>query len=172
MTAGDGAIRAMTPADLETVRAWRNHASVRDYMFTRSEIAAEDHRRWFERCTADPARTLLIYEHGGQPQGFVQFSRALCDGVADWGFYTAPDAAKGTGRQLGRAALDHAFGSLGYQRIAGQAIDDNAASIRMHTALGFTEEGRLRRHFFDGARWHDLVLFGLLNTEWRPSQQG
>lgn len=165
-------LRSMTHEDLDLVRAWRNHPSVRDFMFTREEIAAEDHRKWFEKCAADPLRTLLIFECDGRPRGFVQFSPARSRGVADWGFYTAPDAEKGTGRRLGQMALTHAFDTLGYERVAGQAIGDNAASIRMHTALGFTEEGRLRRHFFDGTNWHDIILFGLLNTEWRDSQQG
>lgn len=168
----DDTLRPMTHADLDIVRIWRNHPSVRDFMFTRGEISAEDHRGWFDRCAADSLRALLIFECDGQPRGFVQFSPALSQGVADWGFYTAPDAEKGTGRRLGRAALAYAFGSLGYQRIAGQAIDANASSIRMHTTLGFTEEGRLRRHFFDGTKWHDIILFGLLNTEWHDSQQG
>lgn len=165
-------LRQLAPADLEMVRSWRNHPSVRDYMLTRQEITAGEHREWFNRHRDDPGRALLVFECEGTAKGFVQFTPSLSAGVADWGFYTAPDAPKGTGRRLGRAALAEAFGRLGYQRLCGQALGGNAASIRLHEALGFTDEGRLRRHFFDGAGWHDLVLFGLLKNEWQESQRG
>lgn len=165
-------LRPLAATDLETVRHWRNHPSVRDHMFSRQEISAEAHRVWFERCRQDPARVLLVFECDGAPKGFVQFSPSLSAGVADWGFYTAPDAATGTGRRLGAAALAEAFGRRGLRRLCGQAIAANTASIRLHAALGFSEEGRLRRHFFDGTDWHDLVLFGLLDHEWQQSPRG
>ena len=42
-------LRPMALTDLDQVRAWRNHPSVRDYMFSRDEISAEQHRNWFEK---------------------------------------------------------------------------------------------------------------------------
>lgn len=164
-----GVIRPMSDADLADVLQWRNHPDVRQYMYTRHEITLEEHRRWYERCSVDPQRHLLIFEQAGRPAGFVQFSQAGEGGVADWGFYVAPDSARGSGRRLGFAALSHAFGPLGLHKICGQALRANERSVRMHLALGFVQEGVLRDQHYDGAAYQDVIHFGLLHSEWQPA---
>lgn len=159
-------IRPMVAADLEAVLAWRNHADVRCFMHNQHEISLDEHRGWFMRCADDSTRALLIVEGDGGPLGFVQFSGLRRKGVADWGFFAAPGSARGTGRRLGRAALDHGFGMLGLHKICGQVLGFNTASLRMHQALGFREEGRLREHSLIDDTHHDLVCFGLLAREW------
>ena len=160
-------LRPMTEADLEQVLLWRNHPEVRRYMYTTHEIGLEEHRNWFTRVSGNPAVNLLIYEHHGQPCGFVNITRGRCSEVADWGFYLSPDARKGTGRSLGKQALNYAYGGLALHKVCGQALGFNERSIAFHKALGFIEEGRLRDQHFDGAVYHDVVCFGLLDHEWQ-----
>lgn len=159
-------IRPMEAGDLECVRAWRNHPQVRGCMLTQHAITADEHRAWFDRTSKDPRRRLLVVEAGGQPVGFVQFSDVERDRTAQWGFYAAPEAPKGTGRTLGRLALDHAFGALGLHKVCGQALDTNEASINFHRMLGFRQEGILREQHCIGTTYHDLICFGLLRSEW------
>jgi len=159
-------IRPMEARDLAAVLAWRNHPEVRKFMFSRHEIAADEHRAWFERASHDPARRLLIVEEAVQPLGFVQFAPVTLGGIADWGFYAVPAAPKGTGRKLGRCALDFAFRRLGLHKVCGQALACNAASIGFHRALGFQQEGVLRDQVRIDDRYHDLIHFGLLAHEW------
>ncbi|MGY4830612.1 UDP-4-amino-4,6-dideoxy-N-acetyl-beta-L-altrosamine N-acetyltransferase [Sphaerotilaceae bacterium SBD11-9] len=156
----------MTEADLPVVLVWRNHPDVRRSMFTRHEIAADEHRRWYERCTADPLRHLLVFEVEGRPQGFVNFTVGLHPKVADWGFYTAPGAPKGTGRAMGSHAFVYAFEALGLHKICGQALVTNEASIGLHRALGFQQEGVLREQHFEDGQYRDVICFGLLFQEW------
>lgn len=159
-------IRQMTNADLEQVLAWRNDAKVRRYMLTQHEISLAEHRQWFERTSQESMRRLLIVEEHGLALGFVHFAGVAPGGVADWGFYAAPDAPKGSGRKLGVTALDFAFGALELHKVCGQALDFNEASTRFHRELGFRQEGVLRQqHRIDGT-YHDLICFGLLCDEW------
>jgi UDP-4-amino-4,6-dideoxy-N-acetyl-beta-L-altrosamine N-acetyltransferase len=161
-------IRPMNHADLERVLAWRNHPDVRSYMFTQHEITLAEHRRWFERTLPDSKKHLLIYEVNQQPLGYVNFNEMGTGGIAAWGFYAAPDAPKGSGRQLGRAALNHAFTQLKLHKVYGQALAHNERSIEFHQSLGFQQEGILRDHHFDGERYHHVSCFGLLCREWHP----
>jgi len=156
----------MKAEDLALVLAWRNHPEIRRYMFSQQEIGFEEHCRWFERASQDALRRLLIFEDKGVAQGFVHFKQTGPGGIADWGFYVAPDAPKGSGRKLGRAALDFAFGEVCYHKVCGQALDFNHASIRFHRMLGFREEGILREQFHAGDHYCDVVCFGLLCSEW------
>lgn len=161
-------VRPMVDADVERVLAWRNHSEVRRYMYTQHEITLDEHRLWFERTRQDPCKHLLIFEVDSQALGFVSFSELKSGGVADWGFYVAPDAPKGCGRELGCAALDHAFNDIKLHKVCGQALAFNERSIHFHQSLGFQQEGTLRDQYFDGERHHHIICFGLLCYEWQP----
>ncbi|WP_309045384.1 UDP-4-amino-4,6-dideoxy-N-acetyl-beta-L-altrosamine N-acetyltransferase [Marinobacter sediminicola] len=165
-------LRPMNEADLERVLHWRNHPEVRRYMYTTHEIKLGEHRKWFAGASTNPAIDLLIYEREDQGMGFVNITRTRCPEVADWGFYLAPDAPKGTGRLLGNQALAYAFGKLGLHKVCGQALGFNERSIAFHKALGFLKEGHLRDQHFDGNEFHDVVCFGLLIHEWQTKVKG
>ena len=162
-------IRPMVHADLERVLAWRNHPDVRRYMYTQHEITLAEHQCWFERTLQDLKKHLLIFEENHLPVGFVNFSETENGGIVDWGFYAAPDAPKGSGRQLGLAALSHAFTQLKLHKVCGQALANNERSIQFHQSLGFEQEGVLRDQHFDGERYHHVICFGLLCHEWQPN---
>lgn len=157
----------MAATDLAMVLAWRNHPEVRRYMYTQHEISLDEHRRWFERASPDPQRHLLIFEDGPNALGFINVHQIAPGGIADWGFYAAPDAPKGTGRALGNAALRYAFADAGLHKLCGQALAFNERSIQFHGMLGFTQEGILRQQHFDGQHYHDVLCFGLLAHEWQ-----
>jgi UDP-4-amino-4,6-dideoxy-N-acetyl-beta-L-altrosamine N-acetyltransferase len=159
-------LRPMALDDLEQVRVWRNHPDIRRHMFSQHEISADEHRRWFEQCARDERRHVLIFESQGTASGFVSFHQTAEGGIADWGFYSAPQAARGSGQQLGAAALRHAFERLGFHKVCGRALSGNLPSVKLHRRLGFREEGVLREQHFDGGRYHDVVYFGLLRAEW------
>ncbi|SDT95377.1 UDP-4-amino-4,6-dideoxy-N-acetyl-beta-L-altrosamine N-acetyltransferase [Halopseudomonas salegens] len=162
-------IRPMQASDLETVLAWRNHPDVRDFMYTKHEITLAEHTAWFAKASRDAQRHLMIFESNEVPVGFSNLHQIAEGGIADWGFYTAPEAVKGTGRALGKAALEYAFVELGLHKVCGQALAFNQRSIRFHDNLGFQQEGVLRQQHFDGQRYHDVVCFGLLASEWQTN---
>lgn len=164
-------IRPMTAADLEEVLAWRNHLEVRRYMYTQHEISLDEHRQWFESSQSNSLRHLLIFKSGDVSLGFINVTESIPNLVADWGFYLAPQAPKGTGRLLGTSVLKYIFATLHLHKVCGQALGFNERSIRFHLALGFTLEGTLRDQHFDGQCFHDVVHFGLLNEEWQALQR-
>ena len=168
MTHADGVnnnLRLMTSDDLHQVLSWRNHPDIRRYMFTQHEIPLSEHQRWFEQALLNPCKHLLIFDVEECPMGFIQLNQLSGTPIADWGFYTAPDAPKGTGNRLGRAALRYAFDDLALHKVCGQALDFNESSINFHRALGFQQEGLLREQHYDGQAYHDVLCFGLLKSE-------
>jgi len=167
MTQASGVVRPMTEADLAMVLSWRNHAEVRRYMFSQHEIGMEEHRRWFAKACVDPNRRLLIFEQGREALGYVSFQRLHAGPVVDWGFYVSADAPRGTGSALGNAALAHAFDHERFHKVCGQAFEGNTRSIQLHLRLGFVQEGMLREQYFDGAAFHSVACFGLLQREWQ-----
>jgi UDP-4-amino-4,6-dideoxy-N-acetyl-beta-L-altrosamine N-acetyltransferase len=163
-------IRKMTADDLDVVLAWRNHPDIRRFMYTQHEIKLEEHQAWFKRASIDTSKHLLIFQINGAAQGFVNITELGVPGVADWGFYIAPEAEKGTGRELGKAALDYAFKMLQLHKICGQALAYNERSIKFHLDMGFQQEGVLRDQHYDGENYHSVICFGLLSAEWQPEE--
>ncbi len=161
-------VRPMDESDFDQVLSWRNHPEVRRFMYTHHEISIEEHARWFARASQDPERHLLVFEIDTTPLGFINIHQIASGGIADWGFYAAPDAPKGTGRALGQAALRYAFESVGLHKLCGQALAFNERSILFHLSLGFQREGVLRQQHFNGQQYQDIVCFGLLASEWHP----
>ncbi|WP_261845153.1 UDP-4-amino-4,6-dideoxy-N-acetyl-beta-L-altrosamine N-acetyltransferase [Aliamphritea ceti] len=159
-------VREMCDQDLEYVLEWRNHPDIRRFMYSQQEIGKEEHYTWFSKASIDPTKKLLIFEVDKEPVGFVNFSSIRTGNIADWGFYLAPYAAKGTGAALGKTALDYAFNDLGLHKVCGEALSYNQKSIRFHQKMGFEMEGVLRDQFFDGQDYHSIHCFGLLHSEW------
>ena len=163
-------LRAMTEADLPIVWSWRNHDAIRKFMLTQDKIALDVHRSWFETSSKDPSRHLMILERDQQPSGFMNIKVDQVNNSADWGFYAAPGAPKGTGTLMGQAAITYAFQNLGVNKICGQVLGFNDASLRFHEKLGFQKEGVLREHARIKNSYHALVCFGLLKRDWLQSK--
>lgn len=166
-------LRKMQAQDLAIVLSWRNHPKVRGAMYSQHEISLEEHERWFAQAELDQQKHLLIYEDAGKPLGFMNLT--IADPVARrvvWGFYLAPEAARGSGKALCAAALNHAFSYLGMNKVCGEVLDFNERSIRLHERLGFKKEGELRQHHFNGDHYHSILIFGILREEWKPIQEG
>lgn len=161
----DNIVRKMTLKDLDTVLSWRNTPEVRQFMYSQEIITPEEHKNWFQRCQLDNNRHLLIYVHEGADAGFVQFTQTHPH-VFNWGFYLSPQAHKGTGSSMGRAALDYLFNQLKGHKVCGEALQKNDKSIRYHLKLGFQQEALLREEYFDGDQFQSVYRFGLLNYEW------
>ncbi len=160
-------LRPMTACDLEEVLAWRNDPEVRKYMYSQAEIGIREHKAWFETCQEDKATHLLILESAGERCGFSKLSQWRGGPVAEWGFYVAPDAAKGTGTRLGTAVLNHAFQVLKFSKVFAQTLAFNMRTLAYNEKMGFRLEGIWRDHFFDGVNHHSIHCFGLLADEWQ-----
>jgi ribosomal-protein-serine acetyltransferase len=65
-----------------------------------------------------------------------------------------------------RAILDHAFGTLGLERIGLTAVADNVRSRGVAERLGFTLEGIRREAAAFPAGRRDVAFYGLLAREW------
>lgn len=162
-------LRPMDVNDLHLVRAWRNHPDIRQAMYSQHEISSSEHARWYENASKDPKRHLLLFEINAQPLGYINIHEQASIGIADWGFYTAPSAPKGTGRALGHAAKHYAFSIKKLHKLCGQALASNERSIRFHLRLGFQHEGTLRQQHFDGHQYQDIFCFGLLASQWQQT---
>lgn len=162
-------IRRLSVHDLTLVRQWRNHPDVRSYMFNRQVINAIEHQQWFLDKSKDSSQHLLIYEDQGKPQGFLSFFIKE-DLEADWGFYKAPDAERGTGKSLGKLGLDYAFKKIGIRKITAQVIDFNLASLKFHEQLGFSKNRIVQSEYYADNKQHNVHHFDISAEAWMSKE--
>ena len=86
---------------------------------------------------------------------------------AEVGYFMDPQYwGKGYATEACRAVVRFAFVDLGMRRVSADYQARNAASGRVLEKLGFTIEGRLRRHSLRLGIVDDMIVTGLLREEW------
>jgi RimJ/RimL family protein N-acetyltransferase len=73
---------------------------------------------------------------------------------------------RGYATEAVRLLLQYGFWEQRFQKCNSACAHTNAGSIRLHTKLGFKEEGRRRRQAFYDGRYHDDILFGMMREEY------
>ena len=90
---------------------------------------------------------------------------------AEVGIALVPEAR---GRGIGTTAItqlvDFAFTRHNLRRLHLQAIASNVGALRAYERAGFAVEGRLREHAWVRGAYEDIVLMGLLRSDWRAAQ--
>lgn len=69
-----------------------------------------------------------------------------------------------------RLLLKIAFDHLGLHRIEANIFPENERSIKMFEKLGFVREGILRDKVYKGNEHHDLLVYSILDTEFRHDE--
>ncbi len=166
-----GTLRAISEQDLEMVLEWRNHPSVRENMYTQQVISLEEHQNWWMRMKENGDAKYLIFEANGVPSGFVSFVKFLpIQKTAEWGFYTSPQAAKGTGTLLGLCALDFAFKTLKLTALFAEVLDYNTSSLAFHKKIGFQESEHFTSHKEINGEVHHIYRLAITATQWQEIQ--
>ncbi|MFM7309321.1 MAG: GNAT family N-acetyltransferase [Flavobacteriales bacterium] len=74
---------------------------------------------------------------------------------------------KGIGHEVCSLVLNYAFEDLNIRKVSLAVYANNPAAIKLYHKLGFQEEGRLRKHIFEGGTYHDKYFMGLFKEELR-----
>ena len=109
-----------------------------------------------------PTGTLaLVIEYGGTPVGDVMIWTTTY-GNAEMGWVLDPDAGgRGIASEAVTAVIDHAFGR-GLHRVVAQMDARNAASAKLATRVGMTQEAHFRANWWSKGEWTDTLVFAVL----------
>ena len=77
---------------------------------------------------------------------------------------------KGYGRGAVGLLLNYAFRYRNLYKVHLNVHARNERGIRAYRACGFVEEGRLRQHVWSDGAYDDLVIMGVLRSEWIDKQ--
>jgi RimJ/RimL family protein N-acetyltransferase len=168
-------LRTLTPADLEHLAAWVDDPFL-ERMVGSEFLQAYKHvwdkaPAFFDAVLTDPTQVVLVVEANRgwtAPVGVVRlFNIHLLEGYAFLETIIADPRAmkRGFGVEAGKLIAYYGVDALGLRRIEAKVYAYNVLSMNSLRRNGFRQEGVLRQAGFDGERYWDLVIFGILKEE-------
>lgn len=151
--------------DPRVMRGWGLGAPTRSLQSVSAEVEA-----WLaqEAALGQPA-ALIATTLDGEEAGFVvlRVDRAEARSVELSLLVGSPERwGQGLGADILHATLDACFQSWGVHRVGVRVEAENTRALALYERFRFREEGRLREAAFLDGRHTDIVLLGLLATEW------
>lgn len=135
---------------------------------------AYDARRAEADSDTSASSVRFIVDVDGAPVGSVSLSDF--DQLARHAEVGIALAAEARGRGIGTAAIsqivEFAFVRCNLRRVHLQVIESNVGAIRAYEKAGFVLEGRQREHAWVRGRYEDILLMGLLRSEWESLRSG
>lgn len=175
---GSVLLRALSHADLETLRGFVNDPDVMQFSNTYGPVDDAAQQRWYQGLSAN--RSAVWFGICELIEGKDRLVGTCCLVDVDWVSRVAElririgDRAawsRGLGGRATRLLLGHGFAELNLQRIWLRVFDSNVRASRLYERLGFKIEGRLRQAVFLQGAYQDVLLMGLLRSEWQDADR-
>lgn len=125
----------LTPAEKEMVLEWRNHPSIRQWMFTQEEITLSDHLCYINSLPDRKDRLYFLVKQHHEAIGVIDFTNIQND-QADIGLYAKP-YLRGVGKILMHAIITYGFTELKVHRLISEVFEYNEAAIKLYKKFGF-----------------------------------
>jgi RimJ/RimL family protein N-acetyltransferase len=167
-------LREISRDDLPIINRWRSDPVVADGIGApRRFIGLDVDVKWYEEYLtrrSSEVRCAVCLAESGQLVGMVSLTRIdYIHRNAEFNAMVGEREAKnrGVGTEATRAMVRHGLFDLNLHRIYVSILRDNVSSIRMCEKAGFREEGTIREGAYKNGRYHDLVLMGLIKSDWQ-----
>ncbi len=168
-------LRAAERSDLPRFVQWLNDPEVIPGLLIVTPLSFAQEELWFSRVlSAPPEEAPMVIEvfttDGWLPVGNVGLHKiSWREREAELGIVIGEKEywSKGYGGDAIRLVLGYGFNQLNLNRIFLRVHADNTRAIHCYEKVGFVHEGRLRQaHFKDGA-YEDVLVMGVLRSEWK-----
>ncbi|GCE08083.1 GNAT family N-acetyltransferase [Dictyobacter aurantiacus] len=160
------AYHALVVRNIEHLREWMPWAAEEQTLEgIKNFMSSSMHR--FADGTGLP--TNLWYR--GQLVGSIGYPRMSWQArQAEIGYWLDKDMqGKGIITRATKALVTYAFEELGLNKVEIHAASGNYRSRAVPERLGFRQEGTLRQTVWVNGQVYDMIIYGMLASEWHPS---
>ena len=170
-------LRPLEPADLEALHQQKNDLEIANMLVGFSSgYTMADLRDWLEhhRKRQDEVLWAIVDRESQRCLGHVGLYQIdLRARVAEFGIIVGDKSSwnRGIGRTSTRLAVEFAFRELNLNRVQLRVLATNERAIRLYGSMRFREEGRLREAQFKDGRYVDVIVMGVLRSEY-PGDAG
>ncbi len=121
------------------VLSWRNHSSIRRWMFNKEPISAEDHFCFIDLLKKKKDKLYFAVKVYGKFIGVIDFTNIdPNNSKVEIGLYAKP-TLKGVGDLLMQKIFEYAFGNLKVKKLVAKVFEDNLSAIELYKRFGFKQ---------------------------------
>lgn len=123
-----------------------------------------------EFCIGKRGAIAAVHKESGKVIGYLLFREESADVYEAGWFFNRQYWGMGYAQEACRALLSYAFTVRHAHRVFAETTDGNR-SVLLMLRLGMKPEGVLRSHIRNNTgHWTDIMLYGILETEWRKRE--
>lgn len=165
-------IRALEPGDRDRLVSWRNDRNIQDQLIGwHWPTAPENEEDWLKAIRNDQKnKRFAIEADDGKHIGNIGvYDIDWISRQCGFGLFIGDHnyLGKGYANDASQALLSFTFSEIGMHRVWVYILESNKPSRSHFERLGFQHEGLLREHNFRDGKFVDVVVMGLLNTEFQ-----
>jgi UDP-4-amino-4,6-dideoxy-N-acetyl-beta-L-altrosamine N-acetyltransferase len=170
-------LRDIRDSDIEAMAAWRNDPEINKYFFEYQPVSVEQQQQWVDSLRKRNDERLFIIapvEQPNQPVGTVGLVRMdFRNRKAEWGRFLLDPSSRGKGfaAEALYLSLRYAFHHLNMQRLYLEVYEWNEPARSLYESFGFKLEGTFRNHIYREGRYHNVLVYGLLESEFRANEK-
>ena len=162
-------LRPLLPADAEITLKWRLGDRAR--LLNSGATNVEQQAAWIAGRPPSE-RNFLIVLKDGTPVGMlslIAIDTKNRNAEPSRFLIGEEEAVRGKPAAVEAMALLYrlAFDELKLARLYGTVASGNSKMLKWQKYLGMREEGRMRQHLWLDGQWHDAIMLGLLEEDYR-----
>ena len=172
LSGGQVVLAPVEQADLAALFRWINDRDLVLSSASYRPVHFSDHDAWWQSVSGDRSTVLFAIRTRGEDELVGTCQLLGIDSphrVAELRIRIGEAGARGRG--LGSEAvallLRHAFADLDLHRVTLEVFSRNTAAITVYERCGFVREGVLREAVFLDDRRDDVVVMGILRSDWQ-----
>lgn len=166
-------LRALEPGDAERFHEFdQDTESARNGARIELPRSLEGAKQWIEETSRRNGQDDSFYfvietlERGELVGSINTFNCNRRSGTFSYGIGVGREySGHGYAKEAIRLVLRFFFCELNYQKVNVGVYSFNDRSLQMHLAVGFQQEGRLRRMVYSDGQHHDVLMLGMTREE-------
>ena len=175
MIYGEGIrLRAPEREDLPRFVAWLNDPEVRENLAMFLPISMAQEENWFEEMIKRPGEEQPLVIDIQEKDDWLPIGNMGIFGInqisrsGELGIMIGNKAYwnKGYGTRSIQLMLKHCFETLNLNRVQLIVYETNPRGIRCYEKVGFVHEGRMRQGYYKNGKYIDILMMGVLASEW------
>ena len=120
---------------------WRNHTSIKQWMYNNNDITLENHLAFIESLNNSMDKLYFVVKQDNKYIGVIDFTE-IDNFEIYFGLYANPNVKiAGIGRILEKICIDYAFNILKKDTLKLEVFSDNIQVRNLHKKFNFKETG-------------------------------
>ena len=165
-------LRPVEQEDMERMYEAQQNAEIRRLTGSKDVFSRDDIDQYYERIRSDENRVDFAICLKGTEEAIgditlMNISQSDRNGITRIAINEQTHFGQGYGTEAMNLMLDFAFGNLNLHRVQLDVISYNERAIKSYEKAGFKVEGRIRDELYYDFKYHDSIIMGILEDEYK-----